>query len=255
MTASSEDPSIVKLGPPPIIILIRHGEKLEWPQGKPPTDLSTAKALFIDHHRLSAKGVERSYALVGYFARRKEMVELFERQPLAAVIAQGVDSSGPGKSERPRLTVEPFFKILQLDSESLWNAASAEEDATKKKRGKQHMAQHVKFLEYKKSHVKDMVQRITSGEFNGKSVVISWSHQQLPSLAVAFGAPPSSVPGKWGKRYDVTWVLESDGKDEFLLKQYPQLLIYGDEDSVISIGKGYRGSYDEALSLNEPEED
>ena len=50
----------------------------------------------------SMQGLERAQALVGYFHYRNEMVEIFESSPLAAIIAQGVDTSKDpyGVSER-----------------------------------------------------------------------------------------------------------------------------------------------------------
>jgi hypothetical protein len=256
-----------KMLPPPIVILIRHGEKIEWPYGAPPADMKEAKASYIDNHKLSTKGVERSYSLIGYFARREEMVSIFERQPLGAIIAQGVDhgkdgNPGKGKSERPRMTVEPLMKALQTNNESLWDHNGSGKGDGQKKRRQEPV--NVKYIEYLKKDVKSMVQRIKSHEFDGQTVIISWSHQQIPALAAAFGVHPSMVPHKWGKRYDVTWILESthgehgkggDGFGELELRQYPQRLLYGDEDNIIPIGKGFKGSFEDILYGSNDDED
>ncbi|KAI8850381.1 hypothetical protein BC829DRAFT_431916 [Chytridium lagenaria] len=67
-------------------------------------------------------------------------------------------------------------------------------------------------IEFKKNDAMKMVEMLTrSGDFSGHTVIVSWSHQQLPALAAALGVPKHQVPPKWGKRYDVTWVLEPVG--------------------------------------------
>ena len=91
------------------IVIIRHAEKLHWEGGKEPE--INAKAEFVDSHKLSPKGYERSLALVGYFLYRKEMAGLFEERQLSTLIAQDVDGdTGFGKSERPLETITPLLK-------------------------------------------------------------------------------------------------------------------------------------------------
>lgn len=70
------------------ILLIRHAEKHHWPSGCAP---NVNKSQYVDNHLLSGKGCERAHALVGYFLHRNDMKELFDSNPLKAVIAQDVD--------------------------------------------------------------------------------------------------------------------------------------------------------------------
>jgi hypothetical protein len=91
------------------VIIIRHAEKLDWEGGREPE--FRAKDSFVDNHKLSPKGYERSLALVGYFLYRKEMVETFKARMLTTLIAQDVDfEKGFGKSERPKETLWPLLK-------------------------------------------------------------------------------------------------------------------------------------------------
>ncbi|KAL2918522.1 hypothetical protein HK105_201923 [Polyrhizophydium stewartii] len=194
------------------VILIRHAEKLTWNRGQVPGE--DAKALYVDNHLLSAKGYERAQALVGYFLNRAEVVELQERRPLGAVIAQAVDSGpdGWGRSRRPLETVEPLVRA--------WNA--------------QPNARPLPLLEFCKKDWQALLEAIKGGQFEGQTVIVSWSHQQLPQLATGLGVPEQLVPRKWkGERFDVTWVVElSDGAAP-TFKQFPQRLLYGDGDRII----------------------
>ena len=69
--------------------------------------------VYVDNHQLSAKGVERSFALSGYFTSRQEMTSIFAQFPLKAIFAQGVSTTGNvGKSERPIKTIEPLVESI-----------------------------------------------------------------------------------------------------------------------------------------------
>ncbi|RKO88577.1 hypothetical protein BDK51DRAFT_32189 [Blyttiomyces helicus] len=190
------------------VILIRHAEKLTWHNGVAPS--KEMKALYIDNHILSAKGYERAHALVGYFNHREEIQALFRRRPLAAIIAQDVDRTPDawGRSERPRETVEPLATHLAP-------------------RG-------VVFLTYTKKQLPQVLSSIR--EFKGRTVIVSWAHQQIPDLTVALGVPAAQVPQHWpGKRFDVTWVVEPGSGTPATFVQYPQRLLFGDKDSVIDL--------------------
>ncbi|TPX58580.1 hypothetical protein PhCBS80983_g03056 [Powellomyces hirtus] len=184
------------------VIIIRHAEKLPWDRGLTPH--KDVKAAYIDNHVLSAKGYERAQAFVAYFQCRQEMAALLRARPWGAVIAQDVDSEGGwGKSERPRETVDPLMRAPTMKD--------------------------VPFILYKKSDADHMVNSILSGKYCGKTVLISWCHQMIPELAKQLGIPPSSVPEWDKKRFDVTWVLNLDGRNSSFT-QIPQRLLYGDLD-------------------------
>ncbi|KAI9335121.1 hypothetical protein BDR26DRAFT_866206 [Obelidium mucronatum] len=238
---------------PPTFLLIRHAEKLTWPTGISPGPL--AKLNYEDDHQLSSKGLERSHALVGYFLHRQEMLDIYAKAPLAAIVCQGVNPTGKGKSERPKQTIYPLFEHLALASSSSFainaSAAAAATAGTGyvSSLGSDHTYHPsrstaslmnnnnapVQFLEYTKAQFGSMVRHLTSApEFSGKTVIISWSHQTLPHLAVALGVPSEQVPGKWGKRFDVTWVISKERE----LKQWPQRLLFGDLDDGIKLKSG-----------------
>ncbi|KAJ3070783.1 hypothetical protein HDU99_002600 [Rhizoclosmatium hyalinum] len=227
----------------PTFILIRHAEKLTWPTGTPPSH--DAKAFYIDDHQLSGKGLERSHALVGYFLHRKEMLELYESAPLAAIVCQAVNPNGKGKSERPKQTIYPLYEHLSsaLTPGVVTGHLSTTSNATQQHPSRSAAASlvsttspdtNIKFMEYTKSQFADMVTQLrTDPQFHGKTVIISWSHQTLPHLALALGASPNVVPAKWGKRFDVTWVVRGN-----TLQQYAQKLLYGDQDDVFKVKAG-----------------
>ncbi|TPX65185.1 hypothetical protein SpCBS45565_g05358 [Spizellomyces sp. 'palustris'] len=195
---------------PTTILLIRHAEKLPWSSGMAPTALQ--KSEYVDTHVLSPKGYERAQALAAYFLHREEILQLLERRPWGAVVAQNVDEVGGwGLSLRPKETVEPLAKALE--------------------------PLKVPFHLYTKSSLPSLVQLLRSGLYKDRTVLISWAHQQLPDLVKALGVPDDKVP-KWNKkRFDVTWVVDFDGKGGVEFRQVPQRLLYGDEDGVMEVGK------------------
>ena len=176
-----------------IVILLRHGEKHDWQKGLEPS-LTSIQA-YEDNHLLSSKGMERAHALVGYFLHRPEITTLLKQAPLAGLVAQDVDDQGWGKSHRPRHTLEPLARALGHDIKA-----------------------------FPKRSLNEAVDYVNT--FKTKTVIVCWSHQQLPDFVQALGYPIS----KWPKhRYDVTWVLF---KDEHRLEQWPQCLLYGDKTEI-----------------------
>lgn len=196
------------------VIIIRHGEKHEWTAGKEPTAAQLGD--YTDTHKLSAKGTERAHALTGYFTARREMTDLFGARPLAGLIAQDKDNiTNYGKSERPKQTLAPFFNHVSFTESGKWGGECG-----------------VTFDCFSKTNVGDVAAHVNSPQFFGKSVIICWSHQQIPHLCALIGA---NCPSRWPKRrYDVTWVLEIDnlangaGGCATNFKALPQCLLYGD---------------------------
>lgn len=212
------------------IILIRHAEKLPWEYGLTPEKIVAEK--YIDDHSLSSKGFERATALIGYFLHRSEVIDSLRDYPLGALIAQDVDTSeNPwGKSERPKQTIMPLYNNLRNKNIP------------------------IDLLLYTKRNRRHLVEKIISGEYAGKTVVICWSHDQLPTLAKAladveqipededeglhmYGKSSKIIPNEWPKkRFDVTWVLKpyitKKGKEKHSFYQIPQRLMYGDKDEL-----------------------
>ncbi|KAI8827171.1 uncharacterized protein EV422DRAFT_512913 [Fimicolochytrium jonesii] len=198
------------------ILLIRHAEKLPWHSGlKPSSDI---KAAYIDNHILSTKGYERAQALVPYFHRRSEITSLVAERPWGGIIAQAVDDiDGFGKSERPKETVLPF-----AESEGIKGV--------------------VPFVTYRKALVKEMVGKLLGGgggEYEGRTVLVSWCHQMMSDIVKALGVKEELVPVWDKKRFDVTWVVKLNGdRGSVEFEQLPQRLLYGDGDSIIPLKKG-----------------
>ncbi|KAJ1568634.1 hypothetical protein HK405_015790 [Cladochytrium tenue] len=249
---------------PPVIILIRHAEKHAWTAGASPSRATVAA--FVDDHELSSKGWERAHALAAYFGARRELRDLLAAAPLAAVFAQqavvgsareggGGGGGGGGRSDRPRQTVLPLLAALAAGSTTTTPAAYASAEGGV--RSDTSVPAPVPPLHlYPRSAAASLAARLTGAagqrEFGGRSVLVCWSHQGLPALAAALGAPRTQVPPKWGGgRYDVTWVLHpvpvptaanGGGREwEYRLVQLPQRLLYGDRDSVFDVGNGFHG--------------
>ncbi|KAI8620030.1 hypothetical protein BC830DRAFT_1059750 [Chytriomyces sp. MP71] len=232
------------------IILIRHAEKLTWPSGNTPE--AHAKLFYEDNHQLSAKGFERAHALAGYFLYRPEMRALFSEAPLASVVSQGVDSlGGAGKSFRPKQTVAPLIATLSLPNASRTLSADAPSPCTSIA-----SSAGVSMRDFVKRDVHAMLDWLkTSPDLAGKSAIVSWSHQTLPHLAVSLGVPPEAVPKKWGKRFDVTWVVKITGAGVASLIQLPQNLLFGDENAPIKLKGGFDVGLLQELARNEVDDD
>jgi hypothetical protein len=190
------------------VIFIRHAEKLEWEKGLEPTE--SIRANYIDNHLLSPKGYERANALVGYFTNRKEMLNLYHNNPLSACVAQDVDTQW-GKSERPKETIWPLIQATISSNDSI--------------------APKLELHLFTKSKVDEMIALLKSWKDEKKTVIVCWSHQQIPEIVHKLGIKASQFPKKWDKkRFDVCWVIDLTLHS---LEQYPQLLMYGDLVSTI----------------------
>jgi hypothetical protein len=121
---------------------------------------------------LSPAGQERAEAYKDYF--QKFTVDSKPMRPDAVFAAK--DTKG---SERPRLTVEPFAKAAQLPIDARFSSNQPAELAAALRATEQ-----------------------------GKRILISWHHTDIPALLRALGANPDSLlpHGKWPDSvYD--WVI------------------------------------------------
>ncbi|RKP03987.1 hypothetical protein CXG81DRAFT_8854 [Caulochytrium protostelioides] len=213
-------------------IIVRHGEKLTWPDGKAPS--RGAKKRYVDDTLLSAKGHERAFALVGYFLHRKEMTDLLKDRPLTTIIAQASDPrpNAAGKSQRPYQTIAPLLAALTAAAQTLpvspapFGHASA---ATV-------TGLPVDHLPFFKRDLVTMVRRLhaEAHRYTGATVLLSGAHQYFREIAIALGADATRVPAKWpGKRFDVTWVI--DPEDPHRFRQYAQRLLWDDRSKVIKL--------------------
>lgn len=82
--------------------------------------------------------------------------------------------------------------------------------------------------EYSKTDAAALVEEIMqSEEYEGKMVLVCWSHGGMPKLAELFGA--KKAPKKWTKNvYDRFWILTFSENGDVAFEDRPQKLLYGD---------------------------
>ena len=151
--------------------LTRAADSQDGPKG--------AVVLIIRHaenggpgRELASRGQQRAEAYKDYFL--KFTVDSKRLEP--AVIFAAKDSK---QSHRPRLTVEPFAKAAKLKVDTRFGNSQSTELAADLRANQQ-----------------------------GKVILISWRHGNIPDLLSALGAKPESLlpRGKWpGSVYD--WVI------------------------------------------------
>jgi len=137
-----------------VVLIIRHAEDAD------------------SGHGISPRGQERAEAYKNYFLNLN--VDSKRLEP--TVILAANDSK---KSQRPRLTVEPFAKAAKLPIDTRFGNNQSAELATALRETQQ-----------------------------GKVILICWRHGNIPALLRALGADSESLlpRGKWpGSVYD--WVL------------------------------------------------
>jgi hypothetical protein len=143
---------------------------------------------------LNAKGRMRAAALVPYFLEAPEVLEY--KTPIAIYAQKSTDSH---KSRRPVDTVKGIASALKQD-----------------------------LIEYPREDALKMVKDIMAKpEYEGRMVLICWSHTGIPDMARAFGV--KEVPEWSGSVYDRNWIITFD-KGTVNFKNVPQKLMYGDSD-------------------------
>ncbi|MBX9743882.1 MAG: histidine phosphatase family protein [Chlamydiales bacterium] len=82
--------------------------------------------------------------------------------------------------------------------------------------------------QYNRRETEQIVQEIRqTEEYEGKMILICWSHGELPKLAAQFGA--KKAPKKWPKDvFDRFWILNFEDDGTVTFKDLPQKLLYGD---------------------------
>lgn len=148
------------------------------------------------NEHLSLAGYQRAAALSPYFQGNFPGTD--------HIFAAGVGVHSP--SQRSIETIKPLANALGLNV-------------------------HDEFL---KDDYQAMVAHIKSdSKYDGEQLIICWTHTYIEDLARAFGA--TGVPSApWpADRFDLVWQLSYQGARGYLLKQIPQLLMYGDQNSVI----------------------
>lgn len=143
---------------------------------------------------LNTKGRERAAALVPYFLETPEVLEY--KTPVAIYAQKSTESH---KSRRPVDTIKGVAKALNQE-----------------------------LIQYPREDAMTMVKDIMAKpEYEGKMVLICWSHTGIPDMAKAFGV--KEVPEWQGSVYDRTWIITFN-KGTASFKNVPQKLMYGDSE-------------------------
>ncbi|WP_206956553.1 hypothetical protein [Trinickia acidisoli] len=178
------------------IMLIRHAEKPTGNIGGVSPD-GTADAA-----DLIVQGWQRAGALVGLF---DPPAGKGCRAGLAT--PQHVFASGIGKhsnSLRPQHTITPLSAKLGIEIDT----------------------------QYLKGDEAKLASAITEV---GGVVLVAWEHQNIPAIAAAI-FPGGPYPSSWpDPRFDLVWVFDRvSGSNAWAFSQVPQLLLVGDQSSVIA---------------------
>ena len=93
------------------------------------------------------------------------------------------------------------------------------------------LAENVKISvidKFAKTQIQPLVNEVLNNpDYEGKMVVICWSHNDMPEIASLLGE--KKPPKTWSeKTYDRMWVLNFDDAGNVSLKDLPQKLLYGD---------------------------
>lgn len=183
------------------IILIRHGEKPDTP---PPYG--------IDHHGvqniqcLTVHGWERAGALACLFAPSRGPLQSPLISTPAAIFASppGGTGSDESQSQRPVETVTPLAKKLGIAIRT----------------------------DFTKGQEAEVAQAAMAEQ---GVVLVCWQHKALPLIANAIVGNDTTVPQKWpGDRFDVVWIFDLQPGGGYGFSQLPQLLLAGDQSTVIS---------------------
>lgn len=81
---------------------------------------------------------------------------------------------------------------------------------------------------FAKSQLQPLASEILSNpDYEGKMIVVCWSHADLPQIASLLGV--KKLPKAWSEEtYDRLWVLNFDEMGNVTFKDLPQKLLYGD---------------------------
>jgi hypothetical protein len=186
---------------PTSISLIRHAEKQL--ADEPPYSVTVDGV--PDPESLTARGWQRSGALVGLFVPRPD------QQGRGLFPTPGhlfASKLGPhSRSRRPRETLQPLSERLGLPIDE----------------------------DFVQDDLDGLVEAILACDGD---VLIAWEHKRIPLIADRLVGDPSTVPQVWpDDRYDLVWILEPETNASLLrLRQVPQLLLAGDRPELIPLG-------------------
>jgi hypothetical protein len=163
---------------------------------KPTTPQLNGKS---DGRDLSPQGYQRAQALVKLFTLDARMLE---SGPPVAIYAGSPKKPDTG-SIRPLETIQPTAHALGLNP----NTNFISDDYN--------------------SMVNEVM---TTSDYEGKTVLISWPHDQIPEIASLFGVDSHEFPSKWdGSVFDRVWKIKFDKSGKVTsFEDLPQHVLPGD---------------------------
>lgn len=181
------------------IMVIRHAEK---PTGKYKGVTCKGKK---DKYSLIVRGWERAGALVTLFDPFKGELQNNElSKPNSLYASCPKDALKFSKSKRPLKTITPLSERMDISINQT----------------------------YGKDQYTAMVEEAMTQE---GVVLISWQHQDIPSIANAILKNTTTAPQLWpGDRFDMVWVFNlNENKDGYTFCQVPQNVLFGDLNTII----------------------
>ncbi|RZA07585.1 MAG: histidine phosphatase family protein [Proteobacteria bacterium] len=144
---------------------------------------------------LSARGRARAEAIAALFTAEENERRLGSPELIFAAAPKHAHSS-----VRPYQTVAPLARALHLKVN----------------------------LDYTKDETEELARDLLKApEYDGKTILISWVHKEIPALAEALGA--TEVPAKWdGDTYDRIWKINFPRERAGDLIDLPQNALPGD---------------------------
>ncbi len=180
------------------IMIIRHAEKP--PSTGAPFGVTADGSQ--DAESLIIEGWQRAGALACLFAPSRGALQ--DAQLATPQFLFASESKSGGGSKRPVETITPLASKLGLTPTT---------------------------------HKKSSLDKVAADAIScGGVALISWQHEDIPSIANIIVGDSTTVPQSWpGDRFDVVWVFNLDGSsNSYSFKQVPQRLLAGDSPNPIS---------------------
>jgi hypothetical protein len=180
------------------IMIIRHAEKPPTTGG--PSGV-TADGV-QDGESLTIQGWQRSGALACLFAPSRGPLQ--DAQLATPQFLFAAESKSGGGSKRPVETITPLASKLGLTPTT---------------------------------HKKSSLDKLAADAMAcGGTALISWQHEDIPSIANIIMGNSTAVPQTWPKhRFDVVWVFDlGTSSSSYSFSQVPQRLLAGDSPDPIS---------------------
>lgn len=185
-------PTAVAPSGPPVIMIIRHGEK-------PDEDVSPLPGINDrgqpDESSLTKVGWDRATKLVDVFDPARGDVKPGLARPAVIFAARPTEE---GTGQRTRETVTPLAKKLGMQIN----------------------------VSYGKGEEQQLVADVLK---QSGPVLISWQHGEIPAIAEAVGATTPTAPSEWpDERYDMVWTLTKTATG-WNFAQVPEMILPGDQ--------------------------